>query len=134
MPTKHERTAFSATGKRKTSVARVIMTPGNGQITINQRPFEDYFGRAALQMTACGPFKVTGTSDKFDIRANIKGGGMAGQADALKYGIAKVLLIMNPDYRKPLKKAGFLTRDARIVERKKYGKHKARRSHQYSKR
>lgn len=134
MTTKQERTSFNATGKRKNAIARVIMTPGTGQIMINKRSFGEYFGRAALQMIVRQPFDITGTGDKFDIRANLSGGGIAGQADALKYGIAKVLLKMNPDYRKPLKKAGFLTRDARIVERKKYGRHKARRSHQYSKR
>ena len=134
MVTKTERTAFTATGKRKTSIAKVLMVPGTGQISVNKRKFEDYFGRAALQMLVDQPFKVTGTVGKFDIRASINGGGLAGQADALKYGIAKVLLSMNQDYRKPLKKAGFLTRDSRIVERKKYGRHKARRSHQFSKR
>lgn len=135
MATKKETsTTFSATGRRKSSIARVNMAPGSGKIIINKRPFEDYFGRAALQMIVHQPFEVTGTKDKFDIKANICGGGIAGQADALKYGIAKALLNMNPDYRKPLKKAGFLTRDAREVERKKYGRHKARRSHQFSKR
>lgn len=135
MTTKAERaTTFNTTGKRKTAIARVIMTPGSGQILINKRPMKDYFGRTALQIITCMPFQVTGTVNKFDISANIKGGGLSGQADALKHGIARALLSMNPDYRKPLKKAGFLARDARIVERKKYGKHKARRSHQYSKR
>lgn len=134
MVAKQERTTFRATGKRKTSIARVVMMPGAGQILVNKRPFENYFPRAALQMIVNQPFNVTGTLNKFDISANIAGGGVASQADALKFGIAKALLTMNPDYRKPLKKAGFLTRDARIVERKKYGKHKARRSHQYSKR
>jgi small subunit ribosomal protein S9 len=129
-----EKTVFSSTGKRKAAIARVLMKPGEGGMTINETPFEKYFGRAALQMIVKQPFKVTGTADKFDILANITGGGLAGQADALKYGIAKALLTMNPDYRKPLKKAGFLTRDPRIVERKKYGKHKARRAHQFSKR
>lgn len=134
MTAKERLANFSSTGKRKAAIARVIMTPGSGQIAINDKSFEKYFGRPALQMIVKEPFKVTGTADKFDIRANIYGGGIAGQADSLKYGIAKALLKMNPDFRKPLKKAGFLTRDSRIVERKKYGKHKARRSHQYSKR
>lgn len=134
MPAKAERTSFMSTGKRKCSIARVIMTPGSGQISANRKNLEDYFGRAALQMVIRQPFKVTGTVDKFDITAKITGGGIASQADALKYAIAKVLFEMNPDYRKPLKKAGFLTRDSRVVERKKYGKHKARRSHQFSKR
>ena len=131
---KEERTMFTATGRHKTSNARVIMTPGTGKIVVNKLPFEEYFGRRALQMIVHQPFNVTGTADKFDVRANIRGGGVASQADALKYSIAKALLNMNADYRKPLKKAGFLTRDARIVERKKYGRHKARRSHQFSKR
>lgn len=129
-----EKTSFRSTGKRKTSIARVTMTPGTGKLVINKREFENYFPRAALQMIVKQPFQVTGTMEKFDIIALINGGGNAGQADALKYGIAKTLLSMNPDYRKPLKKAGFLTRDARIVERKKYNRHKARKSHQFSKR
>lgn len=134
MAQKIEKTTFTSTGKRKTSIARVVMMPGSGKITANDRIFEDYFGRKALQMIIRQPFQVTGTADKFDISATLRGGGIASQADALKYGIAKALFAMNPDYRKPLKKAGFLSRDARIVERKKYGKHKARRSHQFSKR
>lgn len=134
MAMKRDKSRFTATGRRKSAIARVIMTPGSGILTINKRAFNDYFGRAALQMIVRQPFKVTGTVDKFDVTANICGGGLAGQADALKYGIAKALLNINPDYRKPLKKAGFLTRDARVVERKKYGLHKARRAHQYSKR
>jgi small subunit ribosomal protein S9 len=129
-----KQTSFEATGRRKTSVARVRMLPGTGNIVINQKAFETYFGRSALQMIVQQPFKVTGTVGKFDIMANICGGGIAGQADALKHGIARVLLEMNPDYRKPLKKAGFLTRDPRIKERKKYGHKKARKRFQYSKR
>lgn len=127
-------TCFAATGKRKTSIARVRMIPGAGSIVVNQRAYETYFGRPALQMVVQQPFKVTGTVGRFDITANIGGGGLSGQADALKHGIARALLSMNPDYRKPLKKAGFLTRDARIKERKKYGHKKARKRFQYSKR
>lgn len=127
-------TCFIATGKRKTSIARVRMLPGTGGIVVNKKAFEIYFGRSALQMIVQQPFKVTGTNGRFDIMANICGGGIAGQADALKHGIAKALLAMNPDYRKPLKKAGFLTRDSRIKERKKYGHKKARKRFQYSKR
>lgn len=134
MAQKIEKAQFAAIGKRKTSIAKVVMVPGSGKIVANKRDFENYFGRVALQMIIRQPFSVTGTENKFDIRAILCGGGIASQADALKYGIAKALFAMNPDYRKPLKKAGFLTRDARIVERKKYGKHKARRSHQFSKR
>lgn len=129
-----KQTIFAATGKRKTSIARVRMAPGTGQIVVNKKAYETYFGRQALQMIVQQPFKVTGTAGRFDIAANICGGGVAGQADALKHGIAKALLSMNPDYRKPLKKAGLLTRDPRIKERKKYGHKKARKRFQYSKR
>jgi len=110
------------------------MFPGTGNIVVNEKAYDAYFGRGALQMIVQQPFKVTGTGDRFDIFANICGGGLSGQADALKHGIARVLLAMNPDYRKPLKKAGFLTRDPRIKERKKYGHKKARKRFQYSKR
>jgi small subunit ribosomal protein S9 len=110
------------------------MIPGTGNIIVNQRTYEQYFGRPALQMIVQQPFKATGTVGRFDIAANIGGGGMAGQADALKHGIARALLLMNPDYRKPLRKAGYLTRDPRIKERKKYGHKKARKRFQYSKR
>jgi len=127
-------TCFAATGRRKTSIARVRMTPGAGGIVVNKQAFEKYFGRQALQMVVQQPFKITGTVGKFDIIANICGGGVAGQAGALRHGISRALLSMNPDYRKPLKKAGFLTRDPRIKERKKYGHKKARKRFQYSKR
>lgn len=129
-----KQTVFQATGRRKSAVARVRMLPGAGSIVVNEKAFETYFGRPALQMIVQQPFKVTGTVGRFDIVANILGGGLTGQADALKHGIARVLLEMNPDYRKPLKKAGFLTRDARVKERKKYGHKKARKRFQYSKR
>jgi small subunit ribosomal protein S9 len=125
---------FYGTGKRKTSIARVYMEPGEGNITINSRPEEEYFGREALRYIVRLPFNVTGTVDQFNIKANICGGGLSSQADALKYGVAKALLQVNQDYRKPLKNAGYLTRDARIVERKHYGKRGARRSPQFSKR
>jgi small subunit ribosomal protein S9 len=110
------------------------MIPGTGNIIVNKKTYEQYFGRLALQMIVQQPFKITGTTGRFDIDANICGGGVSGQADALKHGIARALLSMNPDYRKPLKKAGFLTRDARVKERKKYGHKKARKRFQYSKR
>lgn len=129
-PKKH----FYGTGKRKTAIARVYLQPGEGKISINKKPAEEYFGTEALQLLVRLPFQVTGTVDQFDVRANIAGGGPSGQADALKYGVAKALLSINQDYRKPLKNAGFLTRDARIVERKHYGKRGARRSPQFSKR
>lgn len=127
-------TCFIATGRRKTSIARVRMMPGTGNIVINKLAYEQYFGRQALQLIVQQPFKVTGTVGRFDITANIGGGGLSGQAGALKHGIARALLTMNPDYRKPLRKAGLLTRDPRIKERKKYGHKKARKRFQYSKR
>ncbi len=125
---------ITAIGKRKTSIARIFMIPGEGRILVNTREFPEYFGREALRFIVQKPFDVTGSAGKFDIDANIAGGGPAGQADALKSAIAKGLLQANADYRKPLKTAGLLTRDARIVERKKYGHRGARRRPQYSKR
>lgn len=129
-----KQTCFTATGRRKTATARVRMIPGAGGIIVNKKTYEEYFGRLTSQILVQSPFKVTGTVGRFDITANIDGGGIAGQADALKHGIARALLSMNPDYRKPLKKAGLLTRDSRIKERKKYGHKKARKRFQYSKR
>jgi small subunit ribosomal protein S9 len=125
---------FTAVGKRKTSIARVFLVPGEGKLTVNDRNFPVYFGREALRYVVQQPLETTGTSGKYDIVANLMGGGPAGQADALKYAIAKALVVMNPDFRKPLRNAGLLTRDARIVERKKYGHRGARRRPQYSKR
>ncbi len=126
---------FSGTGKRKTSVARVTITPGDGKFKINERDgLENYFGRATSRMVVLQPFEVTGNVGKFDVQVAINGGGLSGQAGALRHGISRALLSMNPDYRKPLRKAGFLTRDARIKERKKYGLRKARKATQYSKR
>lgn len=125
---------FTGTGKRKTSIARIHMEPGDGKIVINRREDENYFGHEGLRYLIRQPFEVTGTAAKFNVRANIQGGGISSQADALKYGIAKALLQVNADYRKPLKNAGYLTRDSRIVERKHYGHRGARRSPQYSKR
>ena len=129
-----DKKTFYGTGKRKTSIARVYLEPGDGKITVNQRTEEQYFGREALRYLVRLPFELTGTVNQFNIKANINGGGLSAQADALKYGVAKALLQINPDYRKPLKNAGFLTRDSRIVERKHYGRRKARRSPQFSKR
>lgn len=125
---------FYGTGKRKTSIARVYMEPGEGKMIVNDREDENYFGHEGLRHIIRQPLEVTGTAGQFNIRANIHGGGISSQADALKYGIAKALLTVNPDYRKPLKNAGYLKRDARIVERKHYGHRGARRSPQYSKR
>jgi small subunit ribosomal protein S9 len=121
-------------GKRKTAIARVSVVPGSGKILVNEKDFPEYFGREALRFIVQQPFDVTGTVGKYDVTAMIVGGGPAGQADALKYAIAKGLLKVNAELRKPLKVAGLLTRDARIVERKKYGRRGARRRSQYSKR
>lgn len=125
---------FSAVGKRKTSIARVFILPGEGKIIINTREFNDYFGRESLRYVVLQPFQATGTTGQYDVSANIMGGGPSGQADALKCGIAKALLLTNPDHKKPLRTAGLLTRDSRIVERKKYGHRGARKRPQYSKR
>jgi len=125
---------YYATGRRKTSIARTWMTPGSGVITINRRPMDEYFGRPTLSMIVRQPFEVTGVSDKFDVMVNVCGGGIAGQAGAIKHSISRALLEADPDLRSPLKKAGFLTRDARKKERKKYGLRGARARFQYSKR
>ncbi|MDR2946141.1 MAG: 30S ribosomal protein S9 [Candidatus Adiutrix sp.] len=125
---------FYATGKRKTSIARVWMTPGAGQININQRPIGEYFGRETLQMVAEQALELTSTKGQFDIYILASGGGIAGQAGAIRHGIAKALQENDPALRPALKKAGFLTRDARKKERKKYGQKGARARYQYSKR
>lgn len=125
---------FYGVGKRKTAIARLFITPGSGLLVINDRPFENYFGRANLRLVILQPMQVTGNVGKFDVTANVQGGGPAGQAEAMRHGLARALLSLNPDYRKPLNRNGFLTRDARKVERKKYGHRKARKSSQYSKR
>ena len=126
---------YCATGKRKTSVARVRLRPGTGEIILNQKNMDDYFGgHEALKMLVKQPFAVTETPDKFDVRATLGGGGVASQAGALRHGISRALCDFNVELRKKLKKAGFLTRDARIKERKKYGQKGARRRFQFSKR
>ena len=126
---------FNGTGKRKSSAARVTIIPGDGKFTINGREgLEGYFGRATSRMVILQPFEVTGNLGKFNVDASLTGGGLSGQAGALRHGISRALLAMNPDYRKPLRKAGFLTRDARKKERKKYGLRGARKRTQYSKR
>jgi small subunit ribosomal protein S9 len=126
--------ATYATGKRKEAVAKVWIMSGSGKITVNKRDLKEYFGRDVLSMIVRQPFKVTDTVDKFDVVVSANGGGISGQAGAIKHGISKALIIYEPEHRGVLKKAGFLTRDSRTVERKKYGKHKARKSTQYSKR
>ncbi|MBI2894906.1 MAG: 30S ribosomal protein S9 [Deltaproteobacteria bacterium] len=123
-----------ATGKRKTAIARVWLTPGTGQITVNGRPIEIFFGRATSQMVLRQPLELIEVQDKYDVRAFVCGGGESGQADAIKHGISKALLVENPERRLPLKRAGFLTRDARKKERKKYGQPGARKRFQFSKR
>jgi small subunit ribosomal protein S9 len=125
---------FSATGKRKTSVARVSMTPGTGEITVNKRKIDDYFGRGVLRMVIRQPLDLTGNQTSFNIRVNVHGGGLSGQAGAIRHGISRALLSVKPEYRATLKKSGFLTRDSRTVERKKYGRPKARKSFQWTKR
>ncbi len=125
---------YYATGRRKTSVARVYLKEGKGDVVVNDRPLDDYFGRETARMIVLQPFQVTHTSGNFDIRVNVEGGGISGQAGAIRHGIARALLQVNPDFRPPLKTAGFVTRDPRAVERKKYGRHKARKRPQYSKR
>ena len=123
-----------ATGKRKTAIARVWLTPGTGQILVNDKPIDVYFGRATSRMVLKQPLELIEVQDKYDVRAYVMGGGESGQADAVKHGISKALLVENADRRLPLKRAGFLTRDARKKERKKYGQPGARKRFQFSKR
>ncbi|HKL65140.1 MAG TPA: 30S ribosomal protein S9 [Roseovarius sp.] len=123
-----------ATGKRKDAVARVWIKPGSGRVTVNGKPINAYFARPVLQMILKQPFTVSGTEDQFDVMATVKGGGLSGQAGAVKHGVSKALQLYDPSLRGALKAAGFLTRDSRVVERKKYGKAKARKSFQFSKR
>jgi len=125
---------FYATGKRKNAIARVWLKPGTGKIVINDRQVGDYFGRQTSRMVIMQPFELTQTLGRFDAVANVQGGGLSGQAGAVKHGISKALLAVDPSYRSILKSAGFLTRDSRIKERKKYGKRGARASFQFSKR
>jgi small subunit ribosomal protein S9 len=125
---------FYATGKRKNAVARVWLSKGKGSLTINGRKLEDYFGRPVSQMVVNQPFQATDTLKGFDIIARVHGGGLSGQAGALRHGISKALQSYDGAHRPTLKTLGYLTRDPRVVESKKYGKHKARRSTQFSKR
>lgn len=125
---------FVAVGKRKSSIARVQLKEGRGNITVNNKPIEDYFGRAILRMIISQPVEVISGKEKFDIDVTVSGGGDSGQAGAIRHGIARAIEKYDATLRPPLKKAGLLTRDAREVERKKYGRHKARRSTQFSKR
>ncbi len=123
-----------ATGKRKDAVARVWVKPGSGKIVINGRTAEIYFARPVLRMLINQPFAVSNRMNQYDVECTVAGGGLSGQAGAVRHGISKALTLYEPALRKPLKQVGFLTRDSRVVERKKYGRHKARRSHQFSKR
>ena len=129
-----EENIFYATGKKKTAIARVRMLPGEGNFKINDRTLNDYFERETSKMIIRQPLVLTETSGKYDIYVNVKGGGTTSQAGAIKHGISKALLEVNADFRKILKKAGFLTRDSRVKERKKYGQRKARAKFQFSKR
>lgn len=123
-----------ATGKRKDAVARVWIKPGSGKVTINGKPQNEYFARPVLQMILAQPFEIAGVVGEFDVMATVKGGGLSGQAGAVKHGVSKALQLYEPTLRAALKAAGFLTRDSRVVERKKYGRAKARKSFQFSKR
>ena len=128
------REMFVATGKRKSAVARVRLNAGDGKITVNRRALDDYFGRETSRMIVHQPFDVTDTRGQYDAAVTVGGGGVAAQATAIRHGITRALLGANPEFRPALKKAGFITRDPREVERKKYGRHKARKRPQYSKR
>ena len=125
---------YYGTGRRKDSVARVYLRPGDGNIVVNKRPVEEYFGRDTLKMILRQPLEITDSIQKFDIIVNVHGGGLSGQAGAIRHGISRALLLAMEDSRDPLKKAGMLTRDPRKVERKKYGQPGSRKKYQYSKR
>lgn len=125
---------FYGTGRRKTAVARVFLKAGEGKVTVNGRTFEDYFPRETLRMIINQPFETVTKVNEYDVEVNVAGGGIAAQAEAVRHGVARALLEVSPDLRSPLKRAGFLTRDARKVERKKPGQPGARRRFQYSKR
>jgi len=134
VPVRDELGRSYATGKRKDAVARVWIKPGSGKVVINGKEMNTYFARPVLQMILAQPFSVAGVTGEFDVMATVKGGGLSGQAGAVKHGISKALQLYEPSLRAALKAAGFLTRDSRVVERKKYGKAKARKSFQFSKR
>lgn len=125
---------YYGTGRRKSSTARVYLKPGNGEIIINRRPLDVYFGRETSRMIVRQPFGAVDMENKFDVMVNVRGGGANGQAGAIRHGITRALMDYDEQLRSPLRKAGFVTRDSREVERKKYGLHKARKASQYSKR
>ena len=133
-PVRDELGRAYATGKRKDAVARVWIKPGSGKVVVNGKDMNAYFARPVLQMILAQPFSVAGVDGQFDVNATVKGGGLSGQAGAVKHGISKALQLYDPSLRSALKAAGFLTRDSRVVERKKFGKAKARKSFQFSKR
>ncbi len=126
--------SYYGTGRRKSSVARVYLVPGKGDITVNKRGIDDYFGLETLKLIIRQPLELTGTGAKFDVKVNVFGGGLTGQAGAIRHGISRALLVADAELRPALKKAGFLTRDPRMKERKKYGLKGARRAPQFSKR
>ena len=125
---------FYGTGRRKSSIARVYLVPGNGKITINKKDMDQYFGLETLKIIVRQPLEATNTLDKYDVLVNVRGGGFTGQAGAIRHGIARALLEADSEFRPTLKKAGYLTRDPRMKERKKYGLKEARRAPQFSKR
>lgn len=125
---------FYGTGRRKNAIARVFLVPGEGKVMINNRPLDEYFGRRSLEMIVRQPMELIGAAGRFDVQAKVLGGGISGQAGAIKMGIARALMQADPNLRPTLKKAGFLTRDPRMKERRKYGLKKARRAPQFSKR
>ena len=127
-------TRYYGTGRRKSSVARVYLVPGTGKVTINKKDMDEYFGYDTLKVIARQPLELTSPAEKFDVLVNVHGGGYTGQAGAIRHGIARALLEADPEFRPALKKAGYLTRDPRMKERKKYGLKKARRAPQCSKR
>ena len=134
MAVKKKTLQYWGTGRRKKSIARVRLVPGNGTINVNKRSLDNYFGLDTLKLIVNQPFALTGSGDKFDVFVNVKGGGLSGQAGAIRHGIARALVVADAGYKAELKKAGFLTRDPRMKERKKYGLKKARRAPQFSKR
>jgi small subunit ribosomal protein S9 len=129
-----DKNAFYATGRRKRAIARVWLMPGSGKIEINHRDIDNYFGRATSKMILRQPLELTETIGRYDVYINVQGGGLSGQADAIKHGITRALMKLNPSFRPPLKRAGYVTRDPRIKERKKYGQRGARARYQFSKR
>jgi small subunit ribosomal protein S9 len=129
-----DRNAYYATGRRKCAIARVWLMPGSGQVEINHRDIDVYFGRATSKMILRQPLELTETIGRYDVYVNVQGGGLSGQADAIKHGITRALMKLNAAFRPPLKRAGYVTRDPRIKERKKYGQRGARARYQFSKR